>query len=119
MTIPEDRAGDPEQKATAERVRRPAPAAAGPRRARTAAATEPPTSTPPGPGPDAKVGDAVAQAVKLGYDVIAENIRQGREAAERFSKGKYNIREAPGDLEVAAQRLLQLSRELSTTTFDV
>jgi hypothetical protein len=65
------------------------------------------------------VSDAVAHAVKIGYDVIAQNIRQGREAAERFRQGEYRLHDAPGDLEVASLRLLRLARELSTTTFDV
>lgn len=122
MTIREGTAGDPEQPKTgaADRVRRPATARTGPNRSGMAA---PGASTAASAESDAlretTVSDAVAQAVKLGYDVIAENIRQGRQAAERFSKGKYNIREAPGDLEVAAQRLLHLARELSTTSFDV
>ena len=63
--------------------------------------------------------DAVGHAVKMGYDVISENIRQGREAAQRFRHGEYSMREAPGDLEIATLRLLHLARELSTTTFDV
>src|SRR5687768_3134453 len=110
MTIRKGRTGDPKQKESgADRVRRPAPAAAGPRRAGGAAAPGFQASARTGAGPDAQVGDAVAHAVKLGYDVIAENIRQGREAAQRFSKGKYSIRDAPGDLEVAAQRLLHLA----------
>ena len=119
MTIPKGKAGDPGQKkASAERVRRPATAAAGPNRASTTAQSRP-APTASDPALDAKVSDAVAQVVKLGYDVIAENIQQGREAAARVRQGKYNIREAPGDLEVAAKRLLHLARELSETTFDV
>src|SRR5262249_21736359 len=65
------------------------------------------------------INEAVAHAVKLGYDVIADNIQQGREAAARFRQGKYRLREAPGEIEVAAHRLLGLARELSKTTFDV
>jgi hypothetical protein len=68
---------------------------------------------------DLEISEAVAHVVKLGYDVIAENIQQGREAAARFRYGKYRLREAPGEIEVAVQRLLGLARELSTTTFDV
>jgi hypothetical protein len=68
---------------------------------------------------DAAISEAVSQAVKTGYDVITENIKRGREAAERFRQGKYNISEVPGDLEAMTLRVLQLARELSTTTFDV
>jgi hypothetical protein len=68
---------------------------------------------------DHPVGDSIARAVKVGYEVIAENIQQGRTAAQRFRKGDYNVREAPGDIETAALRLIHLARELSTTTLDV
>jgi len=108
------------------RATRPQPQRTGPIRSQSV--WEAPVPDPaPGPGtagaPDnaagAPVSESVARAVKMGYDVIAENIRQGRIAAERFREGEYNIREVPGDLEVAALRLLKLARELSTTTFDV
>jgi hypothetical protein len=82
-------------------------------------AAKAPGSKPSSEAADQKVSDAVAHAVKVGYDVIAENIRQGREAAERFRQGEYSLREAPVDIEIAALRLLHLARELSTTTFDV
>ena len=122
MTTPKGETSGPAKPKVAHasgRVRRPPPAAQGPNRDGAAAGAEVPASKAADAAADTKVGDAVAHIVKLGYDVIAENIQQGREAAERFSKGKYNIREAPGDLEVAAQRMLHLARELSTTTFDV
>jgi hypothetical protein len=57
--------------------------------------------------------------VKVGYDVIAENIRQGRESAARFRQGEYNVREVPRDLQAMARRLIRLARELSTTSLDV
>jgi hypothetical protein len=105
------------------RVRRPEPARRGPIRASPPSAADPakPKAHAPKaqPAQDPKVSDAVAHAVKMGYDVITENIRQGREAAQRFRQGEYSLGDAPGDLEVAALRLLHLARELSTTTFDV
>ena len=119
MTTPEDGpsppppSGGPHPK---PRIRRPQPQRAGPRRARGPASEPPPT---PDPGADPRISEAVSEAVKMGYDVITENIRQGRAAAERFRQGAYNIREAPGDLETAGLRVLQLARELSTTTFDI
>lgn len=76
-------------------------------------------SAPPGSPQDPTVSDSVAHAVKVGYDVIAENIRQGREAAARFRQGEYNMREVPGDLQDMALRLVTLARELSKTTLDV
>jgi hypothetical protein len=69
--------------------------------------------------PDHTVSESVSHAVKVGYDVIAENIRQGREAAARFRQGEYNVREVPGDLQDMALRLITLARELSKTTLDV
>lgn len=71
---------------------------------------------PPTGGP---INEQIAQAVRAGYDVIAENIQQGRDAAERFRQGDYNIRDVPDDVQTVLQRLLQLARELSVTTFDV
>ncbi|HEY2356740.1 MAG TPA: hypothetical protein VGH86_04765 [Phenylobacterium sp.] len=118
MTIPKGKAG----KAKVHRSR-PEPERVGPDRASRAAApgAAPIAATgyPAGAGEDPSVSESVAHVVKVGYDVIAENIRQGREAAQRFRQGQYRVREVPGDLEVAAVRLLQLARELSTTTFDI
>jgi hypothetical protein len=68
---------------------------------------------------DATITDAIGHAVKAGYDVIAENIQQGREAAAAFRQGQYNIRDVPGDLETVALRMIQLARELSGTTLDI
>ena len=131
MTIRKGKAGDagrPSPGSEADgRVRRPEAAGRAPNRASPAASGGPAAdpAKPKGPAPKAKtppepkVSEAVAHAVKMGYDVIAQNIRQGREAAERFRQGEYSLRDAPGDLEVASLRLLQLARELSTTTFDV
>jgi len=114
MTTRKGSAGDPGQ--DPERAKRPDPDRDGPNRTSTgAAASKRPDELPV----DLEVSEAVAHVVKLGYDVIAENIQQGREAAARFRHGKYRLRETPHEIEVAAQRLLSLARELSTTTFDV
>lgn len=91
-----------------ERVRRPEPKRTRPIRAAAGR-----------PEAEDSINESVAHAVKTGYDVIAENIRQGREAAARFREGEYNIRDVPGDLETVLLRLVRLARELSTTTFDV
>ena len=132
MTIPKGAAGGSEKSPTpkkpAGRLSRAEPGRVAPKRMRPAAAEAPERPVPlsdPGArqahetAPDATISASVAHAVKTGYEVIAENIKQGRIAAERFRHGEYNIRDAPGDLEVAALRLIQLARELSTTTFDV
>lgn len=93
------------------RITRPNPSRLGPIRYRTAsrpeAATEPTFS------------EEVSEAVKHGYDVITENIRQGRFAAEQFRNGDYSLRQLPDDLAGVSKRLIDLARELSNSTFDV
>ncbi len=109
MTTPEG-ANPPTPKRP--RVKRPDPGRAGPNRARQ--------GNPADPAPDvASLSDEVAHAVKEGYDVIAENLKQGRIAASRFRQGNYNIRDVPGDLEDVGLRMVRLARELSNTTFDI
>lgn len=123
MTTPKPPPSNP-PKAPSEkpRVTRPSAARTGPNRTFAAgpagpAPTAPPAETPSGAplSPD----EAIARAVRLGYGVIGENIEQGREAASRFRAGAYSVREVPQDLNRLALRLLHLTRELSTTTFDV
>jgi hypothetical protein len=82
-------------------------------------AAEPEAGAQPGAAHDPTISEAIGHAVKAGYDVIAENIQQGREAAARFRQGQYNVRDVPGDLETAALRLVRLARELSSTTLDI
>jgi hypothetical protein len=119
MTTPESPVGPQPSgaspDASTERVRRPEPQASGPDRSATGAAS----AAREGEAPDPSMTESVAQAVRMGYDVIAENIRQGREAAAKFRQGDYNIRDVPGDVETVVLRLIHLARELSTTTLDV
>ena len=126
MTIPKGTAYDKAASRKAGKadahLSRPEPERRGPRRAGTGAgqaSADAAADAPPGSAHDPTVSESVAHAVKVGYEVISENIRQGREAAARFRQGEYNVRDVPGDLEVVALRLIQLARELSTTTFDV
>lgn len=70
-------------------------------------------------GLDLAVSDAVAQAVRLGYKVLAENLEEGRAAAKQFRVGEYSVRDVPNDLNLLAKRMVNLARDLSTTTFDV
>ncbi|WP_095011422.1 hypothetical protein [Tsuneonella mangrovi] len=65
------------------------------------------------------IDEAVAEAVRSGYDVLSETIAQGRRAAELFRQGNYSFRKVPYDVEAMAHRLLDLTRQLSTTTFDI
>lgn len=104
-----------------ERIRRKAPKRPGPIRAGSFASGtysggDP---DPAAPAPDPSVSESVAQAVRMGYDVIAENIQLGREAAAKFRQGEYNIRDVPHDAEVVMTRFMHLARELSATTFEV
>lgn len=105
----------------ASRVRRPMAARTGPIRSdasRPPPPTSPPPTSPP-PAADVPISESVARTVQKGYDVVAENIRQGRRAAAHFRQGEYNIRDVPNDVEVLARRMLDLARDLTTTTFDV
>ncbi|HEY1880309.1 MAG TPA: hypothetical protein VGG68_10280 [Caulobacteraceae bacterium] len=105
------------------RKRRAAPKRTGPiRRSAAASASKPATTArrqEPDEGLDLAVSDAVAQAVRLGYKVLAENLEEGRIAAKQFRVGEYNVRNVPNDLNVLAKRMVNLARDLSTTTFDV
>lgn len=123
MTTPKAPAGKSSKKAGdasgATRAVRTPPAREAPHRG-YAPRPEPEPGSAPGRTPDGvSTSEAIASAVKLGYDVIGQNIEQGREAAHRFRAGTYSVREAPQDLGRLAARMLALTRELSTTTFDV
>jgi len=75
---------------------------------------------PPPPNEnDTQYSDAVADSVKLAYAVIRDNIAQGRAAASKFRDGEYNVRDVPHDVNVLSLRLLNLTRELSRTSFDI
>jgi hypothetical protein len=96
------------------RVQRPAPERDGPIRA----GIGPEPSREP-KGGDVPISQSVADAVRAGYGVIADNIKQGREAAESFRRGEYHIRDVPRDVDALAKRMIDLARDLSTTTLDV
>lgn len=68
---------------------------------------------------EADIDKVVADAVRLGYEVIGENLRQGRVAADRFSAGQYGVKDIPDDMAAVGGRLLQLMRDLGTTWFDL
>lgn len=120
MTRPEPNRIDPIRsgRVAAETIRQAAQAAAAPPPAGSVAGLSGP-APPSHDGGEAIIADAVADAVKSGYDVLEETISQGRAAAEKFRQGEYNFRQVPGDIEDLALRLLTLARQLSTTTFDI
>lgn len=115
--MPDSQGGD------SDRIVRPEPTRTGPRRRVSDFAPEcpdpdmPPTYT--GPSNDAEIGRIVGDAVRVGYDVINDNLRQGRAAADRYSAGQYRLADVPEDMSHVGRRLMALSRELSTTWFDL
>ncbi len=79
-------------------------------------------SPPPSPNHSdiqTEISGLVGEAVRAGYDVINENLRQGRAAADAYSANRYKLGEATQDLNKLGKRLVGLSRELSTTWFDL
>ena len=68
---------------------------------------------------DPAIDEVVANAVRSSYDTLAQTIAQGREAADKFRQGQYNMREVPADVEKMILRLLDLARQLSGTTIDI
>ncbi|UVO51744.1 hypothetical protein M0208_14960 [Sphingomonas sp. SUN019] len=63
--------------------------------------------------------DVVADAVRLGYQVIEENLRHGRMAADRFRAHDYNLGDATDDVQILGRRVLDLARDLGGTWFDL
>lgn len=99
-----------------ERMSRPSPAREAPHRGIPPVSGSYPANPPPS---DAAVDEVVAHAVRVGYQVIGENIRQGRAAADRLTAGDYGVSDVPGELTQLGLRLLQLTREMSSTAFDL
>ncbi|HLZ83064.1 MAG TPA: hypothetical protein VKQ54_05810 [Caulobacteraceae bacterium] len=79
---------------------------------------DPPRGGPIRSGPP-PVSQSVADAVRTGYQVVADNVRQGREAAQKFGQGNYNSSNVDKDVKVLTDRMLDLARDLTTTTLDV
>ena len=130
MTTPEDpglyQDKPPAAPALRPRARRSEPARQAPHRGLgTAAATDAPAGADHAeqvvvePVQDPTISEAVAEAVKTGYDVITENIMHGRMAAKRFREGRYNVRDVPLNVQFTARTLVRLARQLSVTTLDI
>lgn len=109
-----------------KRLRRPEPARTGP--IRSGATGKKPSASAEEAAPadasadtstDSEVHRIVADAVKLGYDVIGQNLQQGRAAADRFSAGAYGLHHAKDDVGDLSKRLAQLARDLGTVGFDL
>jgi hypothetical protein len=66
-----------------------------------------------------EVPDVVADAVRLGYQVIEENLRHGRMAADRFRARDYGMGDATEDVQMLGRRMLDLARDLGGAWFDL
>ncbi|KAB7645570.1 hypothetical protein [Polymorphobacter fuscus] len=66
-----------------------------------------------------EVSRIVADAVRIGYDVIGLNLAHGRAAADRFSAGNYHVDDVPNDVTRLGKRVLKLAQDLSVTGFDL
>lgn len=106
-------AGQKGKPASGGRAKKPTPERTGPDRAGFTIAGQLGTT---GHG---DVGEVVADAVRAGYRVIGENLRQGRAAADRLAAGRYGLTDAPDELSALGSRLVHLGRELSTVWFDL
>lgn len=60
----------------------------------------------------------VEQAVKLGYQVIEDNIERGRAFASRYAKGDNPVSSSQDDLLQLSSKLIRLGRELTINYFD-
>ncbi len=61
----------------------------------------------------------VSDAVGLGYQVIDEQIRQGRAAAERLRAGDCPLDVPPSDASALIERTIELSKGLAATWLDL
>ncbi|HEY7901501.1 MAG TPA: hypothetical protein VIC25_09970 [Caulobacteraceae bacterium] len=98
----------------AERKRR-----SPPKRIASIRSPAPTAAAPLPPTPEVAVSEAVARVIRLGYQVLAQNLEEGRAAAEQFRTGDYSLRNMPGDINQMAQRFTGLGRELTATAFDI
>lgn len=104
--------------ANQDHVTRPEPKVTGPNRTGWSHGPKPkPEPEPVQTSPE--VSQLVADAVRIGYDVIGLNLAHGRAAADSFRAGTYGVDDIPHDISRLGKRLLQLTRDLGTTGFDL
>jgi len=84
-----------------------------------AAAPAPAAPAPASAAAPAGVEHAVAQAVRIGYDVIGKNLEQARAAADRIGAGQYKVRDVPDDMAQLGARLMTAVREAGSAWIDV
>lgn len=63
--------------------------------------------------------DAVTDAVSVGYQVIEEQIAQGKRVAEEISKRSYTTNSIGGDVSELVQRLLRFYTDIGSTCFEL
>ncbi len=62
--------------------------------------------------------DVVTHAVKLGYQIIEDQISQGKRVAEQVSDRSYTSNSIGGDVSEFVRRLLQFYTDIGATCFD-
>lgn len=107
----------------AERARRAPPERSGPDRSGTSGrgseGGDDRAAPPPVEEPFPEVTEVVAEAVRLGYRVVEENLRQGRMAADRLRAREYDIGDARDDVVTLGRRFVDLARDLGSSWFDL
>lgn len=73
----------------------------------------------PRTSPNRSLNENVTDVVREAYDVIAENIAQTRDAADRFRHGAYKFDQVPGDLDKMMKRAFELSSDLNSVAFQM
>ena len=70
-------------------------------------------------GPSTKMQDDISDAVRMGYSVIEEQIRQGQRAAQQLGGMPSGVGSATFGVNDIANRLLQYSTDLAALHFDL
>jgi len=112
-----------------ERLRRAAPKRTAPIRNVTtyfrdsdswdAGSDRPPAAGGGGESVAEPLDDAVTHGVKLGYQVIEEQIRQGRRAAQKCREGSYDADDLGVDVGEFMARALRIYQDMGTLCFEV
>jgi hypothetical protein len=103
-----------------KRLRRPDPARTAPiRKFSTMLRAEGERGAAPGDAQPQRGDDAAAQAVRMGYSVVEEQIRRGRLAAQQMTGGAGGIGMSAGEPGPMINRLLRYSTDLMTLYFDL
>src|SRR4051812_12866934 len=95
---------------SSSRITRPHPTRSEPIRGFAASPPPAATSGTPGKAPKA-VGEAVAEAVDLGYRVLDEYLRQGQNAARRFGVRPERAEAAVDDMQALATRMARYTSD--------